>query len=1512
MELIKENNRTAERILLIFSKYAGVRRLLPDLAKGRHRLLLSAADTGLEQEVAIELTAGEHAWLMEGKELNDKTSFYFYTKRNEKLLLLLSGKQSLKPADRIFLEEEEKLKIGSAFKNRIFFECFSLIENIHVEICRKGQVYIVENPGYEGIYLNEKAMTGKKTVYSGDRVDLYGLHLFFLEKMIICVSFCGICRVADTGKSGSGKAANIRAEAQGRQKGWVERKCGQEEELYSGEMELLLPEKIPLERRQPLILSLGPTMTMILPMLLMAQMMGRYMEGAGSGFYYISVFMSGCSALLGLLWGLAGHYYEKHMRKKEESQKERQYTEYLEKTREKLLYYQSENRRILEQKYPPASSFLGKDREAPVVLWNRYYKQDDFLFFRFGTGKMPFQMKIKFSEASKSIVPEKLTEEAVRMAESFTFLGKVPVGINFCEDRRIGIVGDMDKAEIFETVLLLCMQAAASHCYTEVKTACFYQEEKSPDRRIANCLRWMPHSWSADKRTRFLAGNEKEAGEILPVLTREIMKECESGVSNIRLPWYIVIILNEELILGESFYHCVVEPDDSYPMSVIFVKRKREELPKSCRCFVRRADRQGEIVRLGQKRIERQIFEMEECKDVAVQRYVRQTAGFRVQEKEEAGRLPETVDFLRLYRCDKVEELNSSGRWKLARTEERMKVPVGMGAGKRFISLDVHEKFHGPHGLIAGTTGSGKSELLQTYLLSIAINFSPEDVSFFMIDYKGGGTGNLLKDLPHCAGVISNLSGKQIKRAMSAIASENRRRQKLLSDFQVNHIDGYTKLYREGKARSAMPHLLLVIDEFAELKREEPEFMQEIISLAQVGRSLGVHLLLATQKPAGTVDERIWSNARFRLCLRVQDRQDSLDMLHNGDAAALTAPGRCYLQIGNNEYYELFQAGYCGGIYREEGERKAKAVLLSNTGRRLEKGERPGEEKHITQIEAVIMYIRKTSKNGRYLSAPSLWLPELPGKVFLEKLEKKEKTIVIGLCDDPENQRHFPFVYSPWIQGHLALCGSPASGKTTFLQTILWQLCMEFSTEEVLFLTADMRQEGLSGFEFMPHCLGRLREKKNINVFFYHLERLISRRKKELSGISCRQFNDSGKKSLPLIFLVIDNYGTLRGRLSERQEELILKLAAEGLALGIYLILSAAGADEIGGKLYEKIKTAFALEMSDRFQYGDILRQYYIPVLPEENQKGRGLCKAEGRILEFQTALFKEEQTEYGCAEMVMEEGKNLGEKMKREGKDIPARFPEIPPEPSFEQLVLDFDWKGKSLPLGYCLSTGNICAIEPEKAVCFLISGNEKTGKNNLLSCMAEGALRRKHQVIILDNAEKMAHFKGREGIVYLTGESEIENWRRTWDAGQSYSVFISDIGRFCSFIYRAAPLREEKIKFWENAVSGKGRLKFAAGICHPNRDYEAAGTGFFRAFTAWQQGVHLGGNAASQRIFSYDDLSYTQQNQPEPPGVGYLKKGAGSRTQRLLLPFYGKVAEKYRKEADDDSGGYTDAGAG
>ncbi len=551
-------------------------------------------------------------------------------------------------------------------------------------------------------------------------------------------------------------------------------------------------------------------------------------------------------------------------------------------------------------------------------------------------------------------------------------------------------------------------------------------------------------------------------------------------------------------------------------------------------------------------------------------------------------------------------------------------------------------------------------------------------------------------------------------------------------------------------------------------------------------------------------------------------------------------------------------------------------------------------------MEVLTEYLIHTAKELGYPGADALWLPELPAEVLLRDLASqkqnepgREPLLILGLCDDPGNQCRFVLTYRPTLQGHLALCAGPAAGKTTFVQTLLWQLCESHEPWEVQLLAVDIGQENLEDFSAMPHCLGILKEKEGKNIFFYHLERLIQERKALLSGLSCTQYNKSGKGKLPYLFLAVDNLGGLKKIWEEKEEELFQKLAAEGLSLGIYLILTASGAGEIGGKLFEKIRTTLTLEMSDRFQYADVLRQYSLPVLPQENAKGRGLCRVDGRVLEFQAAVIGPGQEDYAYCGRIREQGVRKTREKQKEGAAMPLKFPVLPEKAEFEKLAQDFDWRQGGIPLGYSLTTGEIKGILPERAVCFLVSGRERTGRTTLLSVLLRGLLYCGREVVVVDEKGALARFREEPGVIYLQGGAEAEDWRRACEksgpekaGAPGIGVLIGNLGYFCRFLYQNSPDREEKIRFWEQAAVGKGPVGFLAGIYHPERDYEAAGTGFFKEMITWQQGIHLGGNAADQRALSFDDLSYALQSRREAPGTGYLKEGAGSSTCRIRVP--------------------------
>lgn len=434
--------------------------------------------------------------------------------------------------------------------------------------------------------------------------------------------------------------------------------------------------------------------------------------------------------------------------------------------------------------------------------------------------------------------------------------------------------------------------------------------------------------------------------------------------------------------------------------------------------------------------------------------FSRQLSNFKVRENASNAAIPDMLTFLDMYKTSRVEDLDMYHKWLENRTYESMRSLIGQKAGEQPVYLDIHEKYHGHHGLVAGTTGSGKSETLQTYILSLVLNYHPHEVAFILIDYKGGGMAQSFIGLPHLAGVITNLGGNQTTRALLSINAENKRRQRTFNEYKIKHIDAYIELYRNGEAEEPMPHLLIIADEFAELKKEQPDFVRALVSAARVGRSLGINLILATQKPSGVVDDEIWSNTRFRICLRVADKQDSNEMLKRTDAAYITGTGRGFLQVGNDEIFDEFQSGWSGAPYTPEvpfnDDSKAKAVIIGLTGKpeavKKKKKKKGDNVKKFTQLDAMVQYAANLAEENHIKPLRQIWLPPLPGLFYLDDLEltwdEKQIKLPVGLADDPQNQRQFP-VYLDFIRdGHLLICGSAGSGKTSLVQTILYGVAL--------------------------------------------------------------------------------------------------------------------------------------------------------------------------------------------------------------------------------------------------------------------------------------------------------------------------------------------------------------------------------------------------------------------------------------------------------------------------------------
>ena len=578
------------------------------------------------------------------------------------------------------------------------------------------------------------------------------------------------------------------------------------------------------------------------------------------------------------------------------------------------------------------------------------------------------------------------------------------------------------------------------------------------------------------------------------------------------------------------------------------------------------------------------------------------------------------------------EDIDLAENWGTSCVYRSMAAPIGVKSKNQIVYLDLNEKNHGPHGLVAGTTGSGKSELLQAYVLSMSLLFHPYDVSFMIIDFKGGGMVNQFRDLPHLAGAITNIDGKSVNRSLLSIRAELKKRQELFASCGVNHIDAYIRLYKQGIAKVPLPHLILIVDEFAELKAEQPEFMKELISTARIGRSLGVHLILATQKPSGVVDPQIWSNSRFKLCLKVQTREDSNEVLKSPLAAEITEPGRAYLQVGNNEIFELFQSAYSGASSRMEGAAAAKKFTISKVdfaGRRTkvyEQKPQATDEQTQSQLESIVEYISGYCRKKQIPPLPYICLPPLPELLTTEKWEEPCSTeeglyACAGIYDDPSHQKQSELLLDVTRENTMII-GSAGNGKTNLLQAIVRSLTSKYTPEELNLYILDFGSMIFRNYETLHHVGGVVcsYEEEKCRSLFRMLAQEMELRKQRLAqaGVSSfASYLESGNCDLPQIVVLIDNLTAMR-ELYLLDNDFLLPVCRDGLAVGISFVIANSQTSGIGYKYLANFESRIALYCNDSTEYGALFDGCRIR---PDNLPGRCLISKDKTIYEAQTYL---------------------------------------------------------------------------------------------------------------------------------------------------------------------------------------------------------------------------------------------------------------------------------------------------
>lgn len=1017
------------------------------------------------------------------------------------------------------------------------------------------------------------------------------------------------------------------------------------------ELKLDAPPGVQTGDNTPLLMTLGPSLTMGMASATTAAFTVVNAMNNGDVTAAIPAIAMSVGMLGGtLLWPPITKSYQKKAREKKEAARQTAYTEYLQEMEQRVAREIQDQENILRGNDLTTAQYLEKVTTQPLQIWERTPKHTDFLRIRLGSGRLPLKASIEYPQRKFAVEKDPMTEAMYRFGEQERWLNDVPICLNLKERFVSGIYSD--RAQLLNYAKSLILQLTALHSYDEMKLVVLYDES---DEAEMSFVRWLPHTMDNRRSIRYIATNSEEAKTLSADLDSVIQyrKTLNPDQLKEQSPYYVVLCLDKKLAARAESLRDVLGHKENIGFSVVCMYERLKDLPKECTAVVElSADANGALTLLNNVSELPVPFRVDVPGRLDMRRATQVLANTALDVDNSAFRLPRKYTFLEMLDIGMVEHINLLENWRANDPTKALAAPIGIDRHGEPLMLDLHEKAHGPHGLIAGMTGSGKSETIISYILSMAISYHPSEVAFILIDYKGGGMAKAFENIPHTAGIITNLDGNAINRSLVSMQSELHRRerifQKVSKQFNISNIDiyKYQKLYREGKVNEPLPHLIIISDEFAELKKDQPDFMTALTSTARVGRSLGVHLILATQKPGGVVDDQIRSNSRFRLCLKVQDRGDSMEMMGRPEAASLVDTGRFYLQVGNNELFEMGQSSWAGAAYHPSAktikERDDAISVIDTNGRILAEVNTDrfaGRKDARKQLDVITGYIRKVSDEEN-IPCWKMWLEPVPAKIYVDDLEKKYPDLrrggfqlnpIVGEYDDPAHQTQGILTVPLTRDGNVIVYGSAGSGKAAFLEAMCYSMMKDHTPDEVNLYILDFGAETMTAFSRAPHVGDVIlaHEAEKVENLFKLMQGKIASRKKLLAqyGGSLEQYHAQTGKTEPNIVVMINNYASFAEQYDGKLEELSY-LTREGTKYGIYFVLACTGVNNVRFAMLQNFKCLYSLQLNNTSDYATVLGKTggMIP----GSSKGRGMFRMDkDQVLEFQTARVAREENPY-------------------------------------------------------------------------------------------------------------------------------------------------------------------------------------------------------------------------------------------------------------------------------------------
>lgn len=1068
-----------------------------------------------------------------------------------------------------------------------------------------------------------------------------------------------------------------------------------QERLPTGKIEIPNP---PAEARKPEIdwistlLPVGVTIAIAIAMALVFQ-------------NTTSLFMSVPVAVSGVIISILN--YEKGKKEYSISIEERRttYQQALEKTLDIIKEKRTAQKKAMLLADPSPEACLSTVKSRGTSLWCRDPGDSDFLSVRIGTGTVPLSTVIEQPRVALTEEDELRRIPAEVYYDNIT-IDRMPI---VCDIRKSGVVGVIGtQAETCDQLQNMIFHLATHHCYTEMKLICFCSEEEKDD------LLWLaklPHTRGTKSGEIYLVSTQEMADELFRFYA-ELFKQRKQSLSETNtygsapqfLPYILFVFFEPNLLKKSDPVNQYLFMEHGLGIGCLMAVRSMAQLPKQCTEVIDLTGDEGEMYNTAWAS-ERKRFNPDKISPEYRREFGQEISPLYCDESISGNELPQSYSFYQMLGINAMEEFNIGNGWQnsdLLTSATAPSAPIGVleNGEHIFFNSPPTGDNGGAHALVAGTAGSGKSEALLTLIMSLALKYPPDEVSFLVIDFKGDSLAGKLVGLPHLRGVITNLDGDELRRSLISIGAENIRRQNIFNEYNAKHpeekksissIRDYTEKYREGNVDEPLPHLFIVVDEFAEMKKQLPDIMDQFISTAQVGRSLGMHLILATQSPSGVVDGKIRANTLKQLCLKVANSGESRDVIGSELAARIKDPGRGYLRIDDRT--QLFQSAYGSG----------KLILNDGT--------------ESTQIREVLDAISAYCHLHNIRKLPDLFYPPLPKDIPYPAIRNAEKEkclfgqLPIGLRDDPASQFMGEHSIDAFSRNTL-IVGSQLMGKTNLLQVILRGVAERYSVQEVNVYILEFSSFFLKNYEGLAHVGGVVtpQETDKMTNLFRMLKEEVDYRREKFSAIGVTTFmayRESGTRDLPQIVLVVDDLSAAKAYFSMDNDPL-LDLCKNGLSLGISVIATATQA--VGGATYlPTFANRIALYNNDSSMYNMLMGRV---VLRPKEIPGRCLVAVDNISYECQSFLAFAGKREIDRAEAIRSFCiENTAKANGRKSRPIPY----VPNDLSMNRAIAEYPnaYTKDRLMLGLDYATVRPVSVKLAGIGALAVSGNERDVQN-------------------------------------------------------------------------------------------------------------------------------------------------------------------------------------------------------